>query len=568
MYDRPDSLNTLGLDFTGQALRAVQLSKRKGKLVVDKLFEIPVNSETVDPSAPPHYALAKDDPDLKNALAAHLSVTVLPVSEVLVRQLEVKLKKVGDIDAVLPFQAEPILPYPIENACLDRMVLSDTPEGRQLALLAVRKDHLQQHLDLWRAFDVEPEVATASVAALAAFAKQFVDSHQLQCAFHVGETLTTCALVQGGKVLAAKGCYFGINNLQYAFKQDDPEGNFSKLDFALVNKEKSPLLTEALEQLRMEITRTLYALSKLSKGYEIQQLVVTGDGAVLKNFGAVLLNPLAETLNKSIVLPEAPEGLGISSQEMQKFAIPLGAALLALPGAEMINFRQGEFAYPEPWKRYKQPIILYFALCAGLALALFFAGAAYMRYKEDGLRKTYSELLSSMNIPYTEFEKSFSKKKGGPESETVAPIRSLSQEDIANRLQLLQKEIQSSPDTYPLLPNVPTVSDLLAWLSMHPNVVEKDSKTQEMRPLLELENLSYTMLKRPEQNKKLERYQVKVELEFSAETPKAAREFHDALIAPNAMVDPKGEVKWSTNRGLYRASFFLKDKTVYPSPSS
>ena len=57
---------------------------------------------------------------------------------------------------------------------------------------------------------------------------------------------------------------------------------------------------------------------------------------------------------------------------------------------------------------------------------------------------------------------------------------------------------------------------------------------------------------------------MKVELEFSTATPKLAREFHDALIAPNQIVDPKGEVKWSSNRGKYRTSFFLKDKTLYP----
>jgi len=60
--------------------------------------------------------------------------------------------------------------------------------------------------------------------------------------------------------------------------------------------------------------------------------------------------------------------------------------------------------------------------------------------------------------------------------------------------------------------------------------------------LLQIENLSYSMVKRPELTKKQERYQVKVELEFTSPTPKLAREFHDALIAPNDLVDPKGDI--------------------------
>jgi type IV pilus assembly protein PilM len=117
---------------------------------------------------------------------------------------------------------------------------------------------------------------------------------------------------------------------------------------------------------------------------------------------------------------------------------------------------------------------------------------------------------------------------------------------------------------YPLLPNTPRVSDVLAWLSTHTNVVGKDEKTEALLPIIQLENFSYVMVKRPDQTKKQEKYQVKVEIEFTSPTPKQAREFHDALIAPNPLVDPKGEVKWTANKGKYRASFFLKDKTVYP----
>lgn len=66
------------------------------------------------------------------------------------------------------------------------------------------------------------------------------------------------------------------------------------------------------------------------------------------------------------------------------------------------------------------------------------------------------------------------------------------------------------------------------------------------------------MTKRPEQNKKQEKYQVKVEMEFTSPTPKQAREFHDALIAPNDFVDPKGEIKWNSSHGRYRTSFFKR----------
>ena len=108
------------------------------------------------------------------------------------------------------------------------------------------------------------------------------------------------------------------------------------------------------------------------------------------------------------------------------------------------------------------------------------------------------------------------------------------------------------------------MSDILGWLSRHEAIVGLDEKG-ETEHRLQIENFSYVMVKRPQQGKKQEKYQVKVELEFTSPKPKWAREFHDALINPNDWVDPKAEVKWSSNHGKYKTSFFLKDKTVYPS---
>jgi type IV pilus assembly protein PilM len=531
MQDKPDSTHTLGLDFTFQTIRGVQLTQRKGKPVVVQLFDLPLATSSEES---PRYSFVQEQPQFLPAVSKNLVVTTLPSGATLVRQLEVKLKKIADIDAVLAFQAEPALPYPVENASLDRVILGETSEGRQLTLMAVRKDHLQQHLELWRSLEVEPEVVTATPAALAAFAQTFGPSDKLQSVIHIGLYETVCILMKEGKLLAAQVCYMGLHQLQ------------------------GEVHSESLEQLRMEITRTLYSLSKQAKGQEIEQLIVTGDGAADNQFVSNLLEPIG----KPFFILEPPEGYGITLEELQRYAIPLGAALMAFPGAEQINFRQDEYAYPEPWKRYKKPLLFYLGLCLAFAAAILFAGNAYIHYQEDDLRKEYSELLQALNKPYTDFEKHFSK------SETVIPINQLGQEELMSRLKALQKDIQSAPEHYPLLPNVPTVSDFLAWLSTHPNVVEKDPKTNTLKPLLQLESFSYTLQKRPEQTKKQEKYQVKVEVEFSSETPKAAREFHDALIAPNVMVDPKGEVKWSTNRGLYRASFFLKDKTLYPTASN
>jgi type IV pilus assembly protein PilM len=547
------------LEFGGQTLRAAEASLQKGKIVVDKVYEF-----QTDPEMPSEIS----DEAFLRALGKALVVSALPAYEVLVRQLEVKLKKDSDIDAVLAFQAEPLLPYPIDNGVVDRIKLSETPDGTLLTLLAARKDHLQQHLDAWHRFSIEPESITSVPVALTAFSNIFCAGADPLFVLHIGEVHTIGIFIKDKKLAAAQVCFQGMASLIQAYAQDSGEIAATAeialydIDFNAMDPDKFPAFSKALETLRFETARTLFALGKQSRGQEIENILLTGEGAAFEGLGTFLCRSLKK---KAVSITEAHHS-ALPAAQLQRFAIPIGAALTGLPSsAEQINFRQGEFAYPNPWKRYKKPAATYAVLCAMAAAAFYFLGNAHLQYQEDQLRKNYSGLLASMGKPYTVFEKEYeAKNPSSNPGENILTIEQLSQQDIRDRLQYLEKDLQSQPDIYPLLPNVPSVSDVLAWLATHPNVVQKDDKTNEVKPLLQLENFNYSLVKRPEQTKKQEKYQVKVEFEFSAATPKLAREFHDALIAPNSLVDPKGEIKWSTNRGFYRASFILKDKTIYP----
>jgi type IV pilus assembly protein PilM len=103
----------------------------------------------------------------------------------------------------------------------------------------------------------------------------------------------------------------------------------------------------------------------------------------------------------------------------------------------------------------------------------------------------------------------------------------------------------------------------LAWLSSHPHIIGENKEQTIQKPKIQLKSFSYKMVKRPEPNKEREKYQVKVEIEFATATPRYAREFHDILLAPNDIIDPKEGVKWNVEKDSYRASFFLVDKTDY-----
>jgi len=583
MPQKPSATHTIGLELDASKLKGAQLSLKQGKPTLDRLYEIQIEVEAPLTNEESYNPLDESEEGrlLQANAQKQLVVTSLATQDVLIRSLDVKLKKERDIDAILSFQTEPILPYPIEQALIDRMIATQTSEGTSLTVLAVRKDHLQNHLEKWNSLHIEPEMVSCVPAVLAAFSRFFRPLEAPYFIVYLSYGQISCILVKDDRLLAAQALSVGLESLRQIWLEEckenpktsessqnsqvSPKIQFTDIDFTAIDAERFPKLSQVLLNMRQEIMRVLYALSKQIKGREVTSLLFTGEGVKLKH----LMLALNQGLNKELVEPISSPQFPLEPLELQRQALCLGAALSALPkSVDVINFRQAEFAYPHPWKRYQMAMLTFVLLSVLFSFALYMLGEVYLSNQEDDVRKEYVELLHTMHKPYAAFETEYRRKfPSGNEGEegSVLPIEKMTQDEISNRLDYLELGFKASPDSFPLQPNTPRVSDVLAWLNTHPNVVGQEESSEALLPLLQIDSFSYTLVKRPELKKKQEHYQVKVEIEFGSLTPKHAREFHDALIAPNDFVDPKGEVKWSTNRGKYRTSFFLKDRTAYPS---
>lgn len=515
MTEKPQASPALGLELTPSALLAAELSLKNGAPHLDQLIEI--ETTKVHDDVKPLYKEGEESKLLK-LVNQTLSVTALPTSHVLVRPLEVKLPKIGDVDTVLDFQAEPLLPYTAEDGVIDRIHLYSTDTSSFLTIQAARNDHLFSEIGKWSDLTIEPEMISSVPSAIAAFSSALVATENPHFIVHIGEKEITCALVHLDKLYAAQS----VSN------SDD------------------------LDRLMIQVQKVLYAFLSKYKQNDVKEILFTGDESLAKKLSPVL----RKELDLKRITPKQSDAFQASLIELQRYAVPIGAALTALPGhPQPINFRQKEFTYPHPWKRIKGPIFTYLGTCVLLTFAAYVLGNFYIGSQEAEIRQSYVSLLSDIQKPYEEIERKVQGSKG-----RSIPPEQLSRYGIQKRLSALEKEIESAPQSFPLQPNTPRVSDLLGWLSSHPHVAGKEGSKDH----LELESLSYKMVKRPDSSKKREKYQIKVDLEFKAPNPTYAREFYDILLSPNDFVDPKQEVKWGTSRGKYQTSFFLKDKTIYP----
>lgn len=510
------------------------------------------------------FTLHPEKDNVKPLYMHHPVITTgLEGKEVLVRPLHLPLTKTKDIKEALAFQAEPLLPYAADQALLAYQIVSKMADSTDLTLLAVRKEAIQAHLEPWQALQIEPEKIACVSSALCEFGSTYLTPAKTCLILHLQRQEMTCALIQEGKLWASFARPEGFALLLTA---QTSEGLISlpqnEEEWQALEQQKGSPLAEALKRLQKEVARMGYALSKECKKGAIEGIAVTGEAAEWQGLSQILIQHLRLPL-----LTCQPTN-GHSSQELLSYAVPIGLALGSLPGrTHCIDFRQQEWTYPHPWRRLRAPVAFYFAAILLLSCAFYFFGQQYLHDWENQMKQNYMDLLSGMNKAHEEFELAFVAKNSGAHEAfngEIPKIEQMHQEDLIMRVAFLQKELQATPDSFPLFANIPRVTDILAWLSQHPAVsfIDEEGKRQAK---LQIENFNYTMIKRPQQGKKQEKYQVKVELEFSSPTPKWAREFHDALIVPNDWVDPKGEVKWNSNQGKYKTSFFLKDKTTYPS---
>lgn len=539
----PSDENCLGLYLDKSTLKAVHACLQRGKIEIKAFLETELPNENVNP------LYIQEDLGKIQALSHQLlSIAAVPAAECLIRRLKLKLSKQKDIDEAFPFQAEPLLPYPIESAALGKWTVEKRDEETNLAFVSVKGQEVANVVEEYEKLGIEPETISAEPIALAALAHFFSTPSPLKLLIDIEKSTILCVLLKEGKPIASHSIAYGWEDLYGPFSQ-----KISIQDFFAKEPEENEKLTAILQLIEWNCI----ALLKETKLKENPDLYVLGEGANLKGF--------SEKISRALNLPLIQFTPSCPVESLNSFSLPLGLALSGLPGfKEKINLRQGEYAFKTPWKRYKQPLFLSFLFSLLLAVSLYFFTSSYTHYREDLLRERFLELLSLTQKTYAEFEKNYEEKNKIETEEGILRIGALNTQEIEMRIDALEKQIRSTPDTFPLFPNTPRVSDLIAWLSRHPAFACEKEGGECLQ--VNIESLSYTMVKRPEMNKKNEKYQVKVDLEFSTSSPRMAREFHDALISPNDFVDPKGEIKWNATKGKYRTSFFLKDRTFYPGP--
>lgn len=225
--------------------------------------------------------------------------------------------------------------------------------------------------------------------------------------------------------------------------------------------------------------------------------------------------------------------LALEDPDHHLYALAIGAALEALAeDGNQVNFSQKMFMTKKTKQRLLKRIFYYLGACAILNLTSLAGVQIYLHKKQAALLTHITSIV--------------------PKELQKTPPKSI--QDWQDKLLVWKNKLSIQKFPFPLLPTVPKVSDVLAWISAHPAFIHEG----KVKDGIEVLSIHYQMLKYPTVDQKNIPYEAQVEIEFTASIPRLAREFHESLLKENSMIHTKKPIQWHAQGNKYRAIFTLK----------
>ncbi|MFH0729261.1 MAG: type II secretion system protein GspL [Pseudomonadota bacterium] len=144
----------LGLDLQEDALCAVLMESALKNRSMDWCIRIPLSDSG---SSQDRLDQAFNILNEKISLEGCTSALCVPIDKVTCRNMRVPFTDTKKIRQVLPFELEPLLPFPVEDLVIDFQKINTTPDGANILTIVAQVSALKPFLDTAGAYHLDPE---------------------------------------------------------------------------------------------------------------------------------------------------------------------------------------------------------------------------------------------------------------------------------------------------------------------------------------------------------------------------------------------------------------------------
>ena len=340
----------IGVDIGTFAIKLVCLKKQGNSWTLVRWGMIPYGEEI-----PLDTPLVDRKGQATAALQAYLQTANLPSkravasvsgNSVIVRYVKMNKMPAQDLAKSIKFEAEPYIPFNIEDVNLSFSILGEVQEDGQnqmeTVLVAAKRDSVDLRIDMLREAGLQPVIMDVDAFALEnAFENVFPASQSETVLFlNIGASFTNMSIVEKGISRVVRDVFIAGNTftkaIQRQFQCDIKTAEQKKMSYGLTEDPADPEAQQVSEVL-VPIARDLLAEVQrsidfyLSQGSDrvVNKIFLCGGTANLKMLDQFLSNELkipVEIFNPLAMLQNAPADLS----EEQKALLPQMAVAIGL----------------------------------------------------------------------------------------------------------------------------------------------------------------------------------------------------------------------------------------------
>jgi type IV pilus assembly protein PilM len=301
----------VGLDIGTTAVRAAEVSVRRGQVVLERIGQagLPggavVDGEVHDPAA---VATAIKDLWRRTRISSRRVIIGVANQRVVVRLVDLPWMEPGELRSSLGFQAGDYLPIPVDQTELDYAVIGEheASGGQRLLrvlLVAAQKEMLAGHLEAVREAGLRPEgIDLNPIALLGSLGPVAGFEEGAEALVDVGARVTNMVVHDNGVLRFVRIQLMGgedvTSTLEQALEVDRDTAERTKLTASAggeVDPEAGDLVAQRLEVFVEEVRGSLDFYRSQQDATPLGRVVVSGGGS--------LLGPLVERLQAVTGVP-------------------------------------------------------------------------------------------------------------------------------------------------------------------------------------------------------------------------------------------------------------------------
>lgn len=283
-------------------------------------------------------------------------IMTVPCENLIIRNIDLPLMAEEELQEAIKWESEEYLPFPVQDAAIDYIVLSRLEEQMKLLLVAVKKDIINNHKSVLEKINLSPKVINVQPMALLSLLQYQTNIDEPLAIIDIGAASTNVTIGDKENIYLARTIDIGGNEFTRLLMEEEEleyqqaeeykiqngigeklEEGEEDLDLNLVISEvaatggSSINLRPLAGNLSEEILRSLNYYSMKFRGKEIENVYITGGGSKLKNLHEIITNETGKKIKKI----DPYYKLNISSnihQLAEEFSVVIGLAI-----SEVIN---------------------------------------------------------------------------------------------------------------------------------------------------------------------------------------------------------------------------------------